>query len=77
MGIQPEGRLYLYSDGLTDAGNPQREPFGKDGLIQAIEESQGQPLQQSLSSILERAQEWSCGTQVEDDISLMAVEMGE
>lgn len=77
MGIQPEGRLYLYSDGLTDAGNPQREPFGKDGLIQAIEESQGQPLQQSLSSILERAQEWSCDTKVEDDISLMAVEMGE
>ena len=45
------------------------EVFGKDGLIQAIEESQGQPLQQSLSSILECAQEWSCDTKVEDDIS--------
>ena len=45
-------------------------------IVHEIEESQGQPLHQSLSSILERAQECSCDTKVEDDISLMAVEMG-
>ena len=31
--MKPSGRLYLYSDGLTDAVNSQGETFGKDLLI--------------------------------------------
>ena len=75
--MKPRGRLYLYSDGLTDAVNLRGEAFGKDRLIQAIEEGQGRSLKESLSRILGRVNEWSHATKLEDDVSVLAVEVGE
>ena len=68
--------LYLYSDGLTEAVNLQGEGFGEDRLLRTIEESRSRPLQESLCYILDRVQEWSSGTRLEDDVSLLALEMG-
>ncbi len=71
------GRLYLHSDGLTEAANRQGEAFGEDRLLRAIEESRSRPIEESLSHILERVQEWSSDTRLEDDLSLLALEMSE
>ena len=75
MKTDPCGRLYLHSDGLTEALNRQGEDFGEDRLLRAIEESRSRPLQESLSHILGRVQEWSSDTRLEDDVSLLALEM--
>ena len=71
----PGGRLYLYSDGLTEAANLPGEAFSKDRLLRAIEESHSRPLQESLCYLLERVQEWTSDTRLEDDVSLLAVEI--
>ena len=68
--------LYLYSDGLTEAVNLQGEDFGKARLLSTIEESRSRPLQESLSYILDHVQDWSSDTRREDDLSLLAPEMG-
>ena len=76
METESGSRLYLHSDGLTEALNRQGEDFGEDRLLRAIEESRSRPLQESLSHILDRVQEWSTDTKLEDDVSLLALEMG-
>ena len=76
MKTEPCSRLYLYSDGLTEAVNLQGEGFGEDRLLRTIEESRSRPLQESLCYILDRVQEWSSSTRLEDDVSLLALELG-
>ncbi len=76
MKTEPCSRLYLYSDGLTEAVNLQGEGFGEDRLLRTIEESRSRPLQESPCYILDRVQEWSSSTRLEDDVSLLALELG-
>src|SRR5262245_50460669 len=41
-------RLYLYSDGVTEAPSPNREVFGSDRLLQILERGRPLPLGESL-----------------------------
>ena len=72
---EPGSRLYLYSDGLTEMVNLQDETFGRARLREAIDNSRGRPLQETLSYLLEHVHAWSGGTRREDDVSLLAVEI--
>jgi sigma-B regulation protein RsbU (phosphoserine phosphatase) len=70
-------RLYLYSDGLAEAKNRDRQDFGKEQVLQAIEASRGLPLDASLAALLRGAEAWCGPAAPHDDISLLAVEVGE
>jgi len=68
-------RLYLYSDGLTEAASPAGERFGRGRLLTALRAGRDAPLQESLSLLLEAVEQW-CGTaRLKDDASLLAVEI--
>jgi sigma-B regulation protein RsbU (phosphoserine phosphatase) len=72
--LDPDDRLYLYSDGIAEAFNANNEQFGSERLLAALEGSRGVPLQDSLDSLLQTVEQW-CGTkQLMDDVSLLAVE---
>ena len=73
--LDPGDRLYLYSDGVTESANGRGEEFGPERLLEAIGQSRAKPLQESLSSLLSSVEEWRGGTGLEDDISILAVEM--
>ncbi len=70
------GRLYLYSDGVIDASCAYEGPFGKSRLTQAIEDTRGQSLQESVTRIIDRVRDWSSTARLEDDASLLAIELG-
>ena len=74
MTMEPGSRLYLYSDGLTDAFNGDSETFGRDRLLAAIEESRPQSLRESVTALLGRMRDWSGSSHLQDDVSLLAVE---
>ena len=76
LSMKPGDRLYLYSDGITEAMNAKGEQFGKGRLIKALKKNRNAPLKDSLSSLLEDVEEWS-PARVEDDISILAVEIAE
>ena len=76
LSLKPGDRLYLYSDGITEAMNAKGEQFGKGRLIKALKKNRNEPLKDSLSSLLEDVEEWS-PARVEDDISILAVEIAE
>jgi sigma-B regulation protein RsbU (phosphoserine phosphatase) len=72
--LQPEGRLYLYSDGVLEAKNPAREIFGETRLHKIMESTQHVPLQTSVDSTVKAVLEWTGNNQVHDDLSILAVE---
>ncbi len=75
LDLNPGDRLYLYSDGLTEAVNGDDEEFGIERLIRAIGQSKTKVLKESLSFLLSSVEEWRGGARLEDDISILAVEM--
>ncbi|MDA2923224.1 SpoIIE family protein phosphatase [Acidobacteria bacterium AH-259-L09] len=73
VSMNPGDRLYLYSDGITEAMNTDGEAFGKERLICALHQSRARPLEDSLSSLLGSVEEWCSEARLEDDISVLAV----
>ena len=68
-------RMYLYSDGLPDAMNPQGERFGDDRLLEAIDRTRSLPLAEGIAALLQQIDRWHGGSAPQDDISLLAVEV--
>lgn len=68
-------RLYLYSDGVTEAKNKQGEELGRERLVRRLDSTRNQTLEDSVASLLRSVDEWRAGTRLEDDVSVLAVEI--
>ncbi len=68
-------RLYLYSDGITEATNPDDEQFGEGRLVDALDQGRNLQLEESVSSVVRRVVEWCGDEKLVDDISVLAVEI--
>ena len=73
--LEPDSRMYLYSDGLLEAMNPQRVIFGESRLETSIVSTRQMDLQQSLTSIETSVSSWTETGQVHDDLSILALEL--
>ena len=73
--LEPGSRLYIYSDGLTEAADGDGEQFGRLRLMQAMEEARDEPLRGSLTSLLSTMRGWSHNASLADDVSLLAFEV--
>ena len=69
-------RLYLYSDGIPDAMNPSGERFGDARLLEAISRLRVEPLDQGIAALLSEVSRWPGGEKPQDDISILAIEVG-
>jgi phosphoserine phosphatase RsbU/P len=67
-------RLYLYSDGVTEALDPAGKQFGNARLLAAIGQGRSEPLQQSVTIVLEQISQWQGTEKPHDDISIVALE---
>jgi GAF domain-containing protein len=67
--------LLLFTDGVTDAGRPDR-PLGADGLRKLCAEAPGLSLQELLERI-ERAAVERAGGHLHDDIALLALRLSD
>jgi phosphoserine phosphatase RsbU/P len=67
--------LVLYSDGITDRGNPDGEMYGLERLEEAALRSRSDPARICLYSILGDLQGWSRGTPAEDDATLIVAKL--
>jgi sigma-B regulation protein RsbU (phosphoserine phosphatase) len=68
-------RLYLYSDGLPDALNRSDERFGNARLLEAIGRGRDEPLGEGVADLLGEIARWRGGERVQDDSSILAVEL--
>jgi sigma-B regulation protein RsbU (phosphoserine phosphatase) len=72
--LQEGDRLYLYSDGLTEAMNTDNEKFGEARLCQGLQQGRGVPLADGLTNLLREVADWSSPADPADDISILAIE---
>lgn len=68
-------RLLMYSDGVYEAANTAAELFGFQRLEEAIVETAGMPIEQSIDELISRVNAWSAGASQTDDITLILLEV--
>ncbi len=71
--LEPEDTLVLFSDGVTEAEDPDHQLFDVDGLIHAVDGQLGIPVEALQQSILRAVREFTRGAQQSDDLTLLVV----
>jgi sigma-B regulation protein RsbU (phosphoserine phosphatase) len=67
--------VVLYSDGLTEAMNPQGQQFGRPRVVALLQDWADRPLRQTVDALMREVESWCGPTLAQDDISVMAVEL--
>ncbi|MQY76246.1 MAG: SpoIIE family protein phosphatase [Spirochaeta sp.] len=75
MQLQPGDRLYIYSDGITEALNLEDEEYGNKRLLSKIAKMHAFSLKKSVAAVIEDIESWYAGNKQSDDISIIALEI--
>ncbi|MFI3245715.1 MAG: SpoIIE family protein phosphatase [Ferrimonas sp.] len=67
-------RLFLFSDGVTECFNQQKEEFGTERLVETLMQCHKLPLEQQVTEVNQRLINWNQSEQFDDDVSLLAIE---
>ena len=68
-------RLYLYSDGIIEAANVEKELFGSDRLLSHLGSQPGASLQETLDALWQALSAWGGPERgLQDDVSLLALQ---
>lgn len=73
--LNPGDRLFIYSDGISEIKNTKMEYFGKNHLAKSIHNTRHLSLKESLFSIIRDGEDWCQNVGLQDDISLMGVQI--
>jgi sigma-B regulation protein RsbU (phosphoserine phosphatase) len=68
-------RLILYSDGITECTNNEKEQFSVERFVRLLEEGHDLSLRELMERIEESLRLWKGDNQFEDDVTLLAMEM--
>jgi ligand-binding sensor domain-containing protein/serine phosphatase RsbU (regulator of sigma subunit) len=75
LDLLPGDTLYLFTDGLTDQNNPERQKFGNENLQRVLSHSQGLGLPVQKELLASALTDFMAGVPQRDDITLLAVEV--
>jgi phosphoserine phosphatase RsbU/P len=75
LAMAPGDRIFLYSDGITEATDADGQVFGVDRLLGAIERTRGEPLDRAVASLVEELGRWIGPAGLRDDVSLVLAEL--
>jgi phosphoserine phosphatase RsbU/P len=71
--LRPGDALFLYSDGITEAFNPEDEEFGAARLEAALAAARGQGAAGMVARVLAATAEFAAGADQSDDITALAL----
>jgi sigma-B regulation protein RsbU (phosphoserine phosphatase) len=72
--LDPGSRLYLYSDGITEARNAQGQLFGEKRLIDFLRSANKDPLDKAVQRLGTALKEWTGTDTPGDDQTILAIE---
>lgn len=75
--MHPGDRLYLYTDGVTEALNPAEELYGEDRLLETMnrEDVKKQPIEKVVEAVQEDIHVFADGAEQADDITMLLLEI--
>ncbi len=71
--LEPQDTLVLFSDGVTEAMDPDEQLYGVPRLLEVLQEKPETPLEQIQDQILESVQTFARGASQADDLTLLLV----
>lgn len=72
--LEPGDRVYIFSDGLSEAMDARREQFGEERILESFRAETSTPLSLSVQGLVRRIEDWSGPSGPHDDVSLLAFE---
>ncbi len=75
LSLEPGDRVYYYSDGIIEACNRQDEQFGLERVSEILSSCRSGDLEASLDTLLEEVDRWCADRGIDDDVSLLALEV--
>lgn len=69
--MEPGDRLLLYTDGVTEAHNKDKELYGTERLIDVVERTKNQSGEEVLEEVLADVNEYAAGVPQFDDITMI------
>lgn len=73
VSLEPGDRIYVYTDGATEAVDASEVEFGPERLMAEIDRARELPLAEGLERVADAVREWANGGP-KDDVSLLAIE---
>lgn len=71
--LHPGDKLFLYTDGVTEAENRKQEMYGEKRLLRALEEKEKLDAQKLVDGILWDVERFTAGAEQFDDITMVAL----
>ncbi len=71
--LQPGDCLFLYTDGIPEALNPQREQFSEQRLQRLLSEADGDSPQSLVGRVVESVRHFTAGAAQSDDITALSI----
>ena len=71
--MKPGAKLFLYTDGLTEAVNDQKEMFGTDRILEVLNQSKNLSSQQIVENMKAAVNVFIQNTEPFDDLTMMCV----
>ena len=72
--LTPGDRIYLYSDGVTEAMDKDRQQLGDDAMAGVLASTRAGPLEESVGELLHRVEDWCRPNGPLDDVSILGIE---
>ncbi len=72
--LAPGDRIYLYSDGVTEAMDADRQQLGDEALAGVLAATRARTLEESVGELLQRVEDWCRPAGPLDDVSILGVE---
>jgi sigma-B regulation protein RsbU (phosphoserine phosphatase) len=73
--LAPGDRVYLYSDGVPEAMDPDANQLGEKQMLEVLELARDGPLDASVTLLLNVVERWAAGGSLKDDVSILGFEI--
>ncbi|MBQ5632129.1 MAG: SpoIIE family protein phosphatase [Treponema sp.] len=75
--LQPGDEIYLYTDGVTEAHNSNKELFGENRLLESLNSTKGMSVEDICKKVKEDVDAFVCDAEQFDDITMLCVQLNE
>lgn len=72
--MQPGDRIFLYTDGITEAANPANELYGNDRLLQYLNRHAAEPLQSVVCGLTADVHAFAGAAEQSDDMTMLVMD---